>query len=102
MQKQSYENAKKRITSELDYILKDSSGAIITGWLKVRGTFRDWTKLWAILKPGLILFYRDLPSLVCYLELLFILINSFFFVEWCLGWYDYFIVMSRFIFFLNS
>ncbi|UJR10071.1 hypothetical protein I4U23_014293 [Adineta vaga] len=59
LQKQSYENAKKRITSELDYILRDPSIVIVSDWLKVRGTLRDWTKLWAILKPGYLLLYRN-------------------------------------------
>ncbi|CAF2906428.1 unnamed protein product [Rotaria sp. Silwood2] len=62
MQKQSYQCAKKRITSELANVLKDSSVVIVSDWLKVRGTLRDWTKLWAILKPGLMLLYRNPPS----------------------------------------
>jgi hypothetical protein len=66
MQKQSYQTAKKRITSELATVLKDSSVVIVSDWLKVRGTLRDWTKLWAILKPGLMLIYRSPPSKVCY------------------------------------
>ncbi|CAF0732153.1 unnamed protein product [Rotaria sordida] len=62
LQKQSYQSAKKRITSELANVLKDSSVVIVSDWLKVRGTLRDWTKLWAILKPGLMLLYRNPPS----------------------------------------
>lgn len=65
MKKQSYQSAKKRITSELANVLKDSSVVIVSDWLKVRGTLRDWTKLWAILKPGLMLLYRNPPSKVC-------------------------------------
>jgi len=64
MQKQSYQSAKKRITSELASVLKDSSVVIVSDWLKVRGTLRDWTKLWAVLKPGLMLLYRNPPSKV--------------------------------------
>jgi oxysterol-binding protein-related protein 8 len=64
MQKQSYQSAKKRITTELANVLKDSSVVIVSDWLKVRGTLRDWTKLWAILKPGLMLLYRSPPSKV--------------------------------------
>ena len=66
MKKQSYQSAKKRITSELANVLKDSSVVIVSDWLKVRGTLRDWTKLWAILKPGLMLLYRNPPSKVSY------------------------------------
>lgn len=64
MKKQSYQSAKKRITSELANVLKDPSVVIVSDWLKVRGTLRDWTKLWAILKPGLMLLYRNSPSKV--------------------------------------
>lgn len=73
IQKQSYQNVKKRFTNEVDQLLKDSSIVIVSDWLKVRGTFRDWTKLWAVLKPGLIVFYRNSISMVC-LELLFCLL----------------------------
>ncbi|CAF0861310.1 unnamed protein product [Adineta ricciae] len=59
LQKQSYENAKKHIASELEYILKDPSIVVVSDWLKVRGTLRDWTKLWAVLKPGYMLLYRS-------------------------------------------
>lgn len=70
MQKQSYQSAKKRITSELATVLKDSSVVIVSDWLKVRGTLRDWTKLWAVLKPGLMLLYRNPPSKVRFIFLL--------------------------------
>ena len=64
LQKQTYQNVKKRYTTEIDQLLNDSSIIIVSDWLKVRGTFRDWTKLWAVLKPGLILFYRNPTSMV--------------------------------------
>lgn len=75
MQRQSYRNAKRRITSEIDYILNDPSVVIVSDWLKVRGTLRDWTKLWAVLKPGLMLLYRSPTSGVCFYS-----ISSFFFL----------------------
>jgi len=77
MKKQSYQSAKKRITSELANVLKDSSVVIVSDWLKVRGTLRDWTKLWAILKPGLMLLYRNSPSKVCHF-IFFLLIDYIF------------------------
>ena len=80
MKKQSYQSAKKRITSELASVLKDPSVVIVSDWLKVRGTLRDWTKLWAILKPGLMLLYRNPPSKVCSsdLSIIFFLESRFF------------------------
>ena len=95
MKKQSYQSAKKRITSELANVLKDSSVVIVSDWLKVRGTLRDWTKLWAILKPGLMLLYRNPPSKVCPSNFLFSFILSFLPIEWCLGWYDSSLILRR-------
>jgi hypothetical protein len=64
MQKQTYENEKKKITSDLACVLNDPSVVIVSDWLKVRGTLRNWTRLWAILKPGLLLLYRGPNSTV--------------------------------------
>ncbi len=96
MKKQSYQSAKKRITSELANVLKDSSVVIVSDWLKVRGTLRDWTKLWAILKPGLMLLYRNSPSNVCHsIFLSFYFLIFYIPIERCLGWYYCFIIMRR-------
>ena len=38
---------------------KDQSIIVLADWLKVRGTLKGWTKLWCILKPGLLLLYRS-------------------------------------------
>ncbi|CAF0951522.1 unnamed protein product [Didymodactylos carnosus] len=57
-QKQNYLTEKKRITNELVAVLRDSPVIVLADWLKVRGTLRDWTKLWVILKPGLLLLYK--------------------------------------------
>ncbi|CAF0843371.1 unnamed protein product [Didymodactylos carnosus] len=57
-QKQNYLIEKKRITNELAAVLRDPSVIVLADWLKVRGTLRDWTKLWVTLKPGLLLLYK--------------------------------------------
>lgn len=31
---------------------------MLADWLKVRGTLKSWTKLWCVLKPGLLLIYK--------------------------------------------
>ena len=98
MKKQSYQSAKKRITSELANVLKDPSVVIVSDWLKVRGTLRDWTKLWAILKPGLMLLYRNPPSKVCSSSVFFLLkIYVLPSIEWCLGRNGRFIIMRGFV-----
>lgn len=44
---------------ELLSTFKDQSIIVLADWLKVRGTLKGWTKLWCILKPGLLLLYRS-------------------------------------------
>ena len=86
MQKQSYENTKKYIASELEYILKDPSIVVVSDWLKVRGTLRDWTKLWAVLKPGYMLLYRSPISMV-WKNLSIRFVHDDRIVGRCLGWH---------------
>jgi len=58
-QRRSYANEKKRVERELLSTFKDQSIIVLADWLKVRGTLKGWTKLWCILKPGLLLLYRS-------------------------------------------
>lgn len=63
---------KKRVADELLSSLKDPTVIVMSDWLKVRGTLKSWTKLWCILKPGLLLIYKSpkikVPSYICYLQ----------------------------------
>lgn len=38
--------------------LQDPAIIVLADWLKVRGMLKSWTKLWCILKPGLMLLYK--------------------------------------------
>lgn len=58
-QRKSYRQEKKRVADELLNSLKDPSVIVLADWLKVRGTLKSWTKLWCILKPGLLLLYKS-------------------------------------------
>ncbi len=58
-QRQSYAIEKKRVERELLSTFKDQSIVVLADWLKVRGTLKGWTKLWCVLKPGLLLLYRS-------------------------------------------
>ncbi|XP_063244066.1 oxysterol-binding protein-related protein 8 isoform X2 [Bacillus rossius redtenbacheri] len=58
-QRKHYCREKKRVANELMTSLKDPSGIVLADWLKVRGTLKSWTKLWCILKPGLLLLYKS-------------------------------------------
>lgn len=57
-QRKSYRKEKKRVASELLNSLQDPAVIVLADWLKVRGTLKSWTKLWCILKPGLLLLYK--------------------------------------------
>lgn len=58
-QRKSYRKEKKRVASELFNSLQDPTIIVLADWLKVRGTLKSWTKLWCILKPGLLLLYKS-------------------------------------------
>uniref|UniRef100_A0A3P8VKJ3 Oxysterol-binding protein n=1 Tax=Cynoglossus semilaevis TaxID=244447 RepID=A0A3P8VKJ3_CYNSE len=58
VQKQNYRQEKKRAAKELFSALKDPSVVIMSTWLKIRGSLKSWTKLWCILKPGVLLIYK--------------------------------------------
>ncbi|GAB6031098.1 Oxysterol-binding protein- protein 8 [Chamberlinius hualienensis] len=57
-QKKNYQLEKKRVANELISMLKDPSIIVLADWLKIRGTLKGWTKLWCVLKPGLVLLYK--------------------------------------------
>lgn len=58
-QRKSYAREKKRVERELLSTLKDQSIIVLADWLKVRGSLKSWTKMWCVLKPGLLLLYRS-------------------------------------------
>jgi len=58
-QRRNYRKEKKRVEKELLSTFKDESIIVMADWLKVRGSLKSWTKLWCVLKPGLLLLYRS-------------------------------------------
>ena len=58
-QRRKYRREKKRVARELLSTLKDPSVVVLADWLKVRGTLKGWTKLWCVLKPGMLLLYKS-------------------------------------------
>uniref|UniRef100_A0A8D0GAH4 Oxysterol-binding protein n=1 Tax=Sphenodon punctatus TaxID=8508 RepID=A0A8D0GAH4_SPHPU len=58
VQKKNYRQEKKRATKQLFSALKDPSVVITADWLKIRGTLKSWTRLWCVLKPGVLLIYK--------------------------------------------
>ncbi|XP_045456126.1 oxysterol-binding protein-related protein 8 [Melitaea cinxia] len=57
-QRQHYRKEKKRAASALLHNIEDPSVVVLADWLKVRGSLKSWTKLWCVLKPGLLLLYK--------------------------------------------
>ncbi|XP_021120103.1 oxysterol-binding protein-related protein 5 isoform X2 [Heterocephalus glaber] len=57
-QKENYRQEKKRATKQLFSALTDPSVVIMADSLKIRGTLKSWTKLWCVLKPGVLLIYK--------------------------------------------
>ncbi|XP_068228302.1 oxysterol-binding protein-related protein 8 isoform X3 [Palaemon carinicauda] len=58
-QRKKYRKEKKRVARELLSTLKDPAVVVLADWLKVRGTLKSWTKLWCVLKPGMLLLYKS-------------------------------------------
>ncbi|MBN3272587.1 OSBL5 protein, partial [Polyodon spathula] len=58
VQKKNYRQEKKRAAKELFTTLKDPSVVIMANWLKIRGSLKSWTKLWCMLKPGVLLIFK--------------------------------------------
>ncbi|XP_037292256.1 oxysterol-binding protein-related protein 8 isoform X2 [Manduca sexta] len=58
-QRQHYRREKKRVASALLHSIEDPSVVVLADWLKVRGSLKSWTKLWCVLKPGLLLLYKS-------------------------------------------
>ncbi|XP_076450983.1 oxysterol-binding protein-related protein 8-like isoform X2 [Babylonia areolata] len=58
-QKQTYRSQKKEAAKELLSTITDPAVVLLGDWLKVRGTLKSWTKLWCVLKPGLLILYKS-------------------------------------------
>ncbi|KAF2363303.1 Pleckstrin domain [Trinorchestia longiramus] len=58
-QRRKYRHEKKRVAQELLSTLKDPSVVVLAEWLKIRGSLKGWTKLWCVLKPGMLLLYKS-------------------------------------------
>ncbi|XP_042209423.1 oxysterol-binding protein-related protein 8-like isoform X3 [Homarus americanus] len=58
-QRRKYRREKKRVARELLSTLKDPAVVVLADWLKVRGSLKGWTKLWCVLKPGMLLLYKS-------------------------------------------
>ncbi|VDN55829.1 unnamed protein product [Dracunculus medinensis] len=58
-QKREYKDEKKRVAQELVTSLRDQTIIVMADWLKIRGTLRKWNRFFCVLKPGLMLIYKN-------------------------------------------
>ncbi|XP_043201383.1 oxysterol-binding protein-related protein 8-like isoform X1 [Amphibalanus amphitrite] len=58
-QRRRYRHEKRRAADELLSTVRDPAVLVRADWLKVRGTLKSWTKLWCVLKPGLLILYKS-------------------------------------------
>ena len=58
-QKENYLSEKKRITNDMLSIMREESIIVLADWLKIRGSLKNWVKVYAVLKPGIMLLYKS-------------------------------------------
>ncbi|CAJ0953725.1 unnamed protein product, partial [Mesorhabditis belari] len=58
-QKREYKDEKKRVAQELMGALRDPTVVVMADWLKLRGSLRKWNRHFCVLKPGLMLVYKN-------------------------------------------
>lgn len=68
MQKKNYRSQKKQVARELLSTLSDPTVIILADWLKIRGSLKSWTKLWCVLKPGLLILYKSQKQKVSHVK----------------------------------
>jgi hypothetical protein len=58
-QKENYLVEKKKITNDILTIMRDERIILLADWLKIRGSFKNWIKLYCILKPGILQLFKS-------------------------------------------
>lgn len=59
LQKQSYRIEKKKAENEFLTTINNPAFAILSDWLKIRSTLKNWTRMWCVLKPGMLIVYKN-------------------------------------------
>ena len=58
-QKENYLVEKKKMTNDILTIMSDERIILLADWLKIRGSFKNWIKLYCILKPGIMQLFKS-------------------------------------------
>uniref|UniRef100_H2ZFX9 Oxysterol-binding protein n=1 Tax=Ciona savignyi TaxID=51511 RepID=H2ZFX9_CIOSA len=59
LQKQSYKVEKKKAENEFQTTVNDTSVILLSDWLKVRSTLKNWSRMWCVLKPGVLIIFKN-------------------------------------------
>ncbi|XP_078488779.1 oxysterol-binding protein-related protein 8 [Ciona intestinalis] len=59
LQKQTYKVEKKKAENEFQMTVNDSAVILLSDWLKVRSTLKNWSRMWCVLKPGVLVLYKN-------------------------------------------
>ncbi|XP_046861335.1 oxysterol-binding protein-related protein 8-like isoform X2 [Xenia sp. Carnegie-2017] len=57
--KRSYRHEKRRMTEKVTSTLLDPAVVILSSWLKIRGTLKNWARFWCVVKPGALVIYKN-------------------------------------------
>ncbi|CAB3400686.1 unnamed protein product [Caenorhabditis bovis] len=58
-QKKEYRHEKKRVADELVSALRDPTVVVMADTLKIRGALKQWNRYYCVLKPGLLIIYKN-------------------------------------------
>jgi hypothetical protein len=58
-QKENYLTEKRRITNDMLTIMRDEGVIVLADWLKIRGSLKNWIKLYVVLKPGIMMLFKS-------------------------------------------
>ena len=59
IQKQTYKLEKKKAENEFKMIAQDPAVVILSDWLKVRNNLKKWSRMWCVLNPGMLIFFKN-------------------------------------------
>ncbi|XP_028417007.1 oxysterol-binding protein-related protein 8-like isoform X2 [Dendronephthya gigantea] len=57
--KKSYKHEKRRMAKKVTSTMLDPAVIILSSWLKIRGTLKNWARFWCLVKPGALIIYRN-------------------------------------------
>ncbi|XP_065835192.1 oxysterol-binding protein-related protein 8-like isoform X2 [Oscarella lobularis] len=57
--KENYRREVKKVHRDAKETFSNPTVVVMSGWLKIRGSLKIWAKLWCVVKPGLLLIYKN-------------------------------------------